>query len=227
MFEVQWQQFWKVLQLASPALPVGAYSYSEGLETLRETDRLNTAEDLYHWLDLELRYGSIATEGAVLVRAFQAVQNQDLQALVHWNQWWSAWRETEELRNQSWQMGRSLSRLGLSLEPQLSVYFQACGEPCNFVIAFGTIAAQWELPLPSVVAAYLYSWLCNQVNAGVRLIPLGQTAGQQMLLDLHSSLDFATHKALTQQEQDFGSWSHGLAIVSSQHEQLYSRLFQS
>ena len=101
-------QLWKLLQLASPSLPVGAYSYSEGLEVLREQDRLNTAQDLQHWFEMELHYGSIATEGTVLVRAYQAVQSQNLETLRYWNQWWSAWRDTEELRSQSWQMGRSL-----------------------------------------------------------------------------------------------------------------------
>ncbi|MFZ9738569.1 MAG: urease accessory protein UreF [Prochlorotrichaceae cyanobacterium] len=227
MVDFEREQFWKLLQLASPALPVGAYSYSEGLETLREQEQLNTAQDLQNWLEQELRYGSIATEGAVLVQAFQAVQQDDGQKLCYWNQWWSAWRETEELRNQSWQMGRSLSRLGMALEPGLVSYFQVCGDPCNFVIAFATIAAVWQLSLPAVVAAYLYSWLSNQVNAGIRLIPLGQTAGQQVLLNLHPSLEYASHQALTQPESEWAGWSHGLGMVSSQHEHLYTRLFQS
>jgi urease accessory protein len=222
-----WDQLWKLLQLASPSLPVGAYSYSEGLEVLRENDRLNTAQDLQEWFEMELRYGSIATEGTVLVRAFQAVQNQDLETLRYWNQWWSAWRETEELRNQSWQMGRSLCRLGGALEPELLPYFQASGEVCNFVIAFATIAAYWQLPLSSVVSAYLYSWLSNGINAGVRLIPLGQTLAQQILLALHPSLDHATQKALTQADHELGGWSHGMGMISSHHEYLYTRLFQS
>lgn len=221
------EQLWKLLQLASPSLPVGAYSYSEGLEVLREQNRLNTAQELRHWFEMELRYGSIATEGAVLVRAYQGVQSQDLQTLRHWNQWWSAWRDTEELRNQSWQMGRSLVRLGGALDPNLVPYFQACGEVCNFVIAFATIAAVWNLPLPSVVSAYLYSWLSNGINAGVRLIPLGQTIGQQILLGLHPCLEYATHKALTQPDHELGGWSHGVGMISSQHEYLYTRLFQS
>ncbi|MGA0197971.1 MAG: urease accessory protein UreF, partial [Prochlorotrichaceae cyanobacterium] len=81
MVDFEREQFWRLLQLASPALPVGAYSYSEGLETLREQEQLNTAQDLQNWLEQELRYGSIATEGAVLVQAFQAVQQDDGQKL--------------------------------------------------------------------------------------------------------------------------------------------------
>ena len=218
---------WQLLQLSSPALPVGAYSYSEGLEVLAERGLLRSSEDLYHWLELELCYGSIPVEGAVLVRAYRAMQQQDSNGLQYWNQWWSALRETEELRQQSWQMGRSLVRLGRSLDPRLEPWLSVAGEPCNFVIAFGTIAAYWKLPLEAIVAAYLYSWLTNLVNAGVKLIPLGQTAGQQMLLTLQPALRQATTYALTQEDEQLGGWSHGLAIVSTQHETLYTRLFQS
>ena len=220
-------QLWKILQLASPALPVGAYSYSEGLEVLADQGTLKTAEDLQTWLTLELSYGSIAVEGAVFVRSYQAMQNQDLTGLRYWNEWWSALRETQELRQQSWQMGRSLVRLGMAWEPSLQPWFEAAGDPCNFVTAFATIAAHWNLPLEAIVGAYLHSWLTNLVNAGVKLIPLGQTAGQQMLLHLQPALAQATHYALSQEDDQLGGWSHGLAIVSSQHETLYTRLFQS
>lgn len=104
-----------LLQLASPALPVGAYSYSEGLETLVNTGTIGNEQSLKHWLEQELRYGAIRLEAAVMVRAYQSAQLDDTQALGYWNNWLSALRETEELRQQSWQMGRSLIRLLLQL----------------------------------------------------------------------------------------------------------------
>ena len=110
----------KLLQLASPALPVGAYSYSEGIETLVENGAIASSQSLKHWLVQELNYGAIRIEAAVMVRAYQVAALADVAALVYWNQWLSAARETEELRQQSWQMGRSLLRLLLELQPQLT-----------------------------------------------------------------------------------------------------------
>ena len=217
----------KLLQLASPNLPVGAYSYSEGLETLVQAGHITNADQLQHWLRQELSYGSFNVEGAVLMRAYQAVQQENPQQLIHWNRWWSALRDTEELRLQSWQMGRSLQRLALQVIPETQPWFEAVGNPCNFVIAFGTIAAHWQLPLGDVVYSYGYAWLSNLITAGVKLIPLGQTAGQRLLLTLDPILLDSTHRALTWEDDELGAWSGGSAWASSTHETLYTRLFQS
>lgn len=107
-----------LLQLASPALPVGAFSYSEGLETLVDQGTINDKQGLQHWLTQELRYGAIRIEAAVMVRAERAMQLEDKSALIYWNHWLSAARETAELRSSSWQMGRSLIKLLLEVEPQ-------------------------------------------------------------------------------------------------------------
>ncbi|PSB06716.1 urease accessory protein UreF, partial [filamentous cyanobacterium CCP2] len=100
-----------LLQLVSPALPVGAYSYSEGLETLVQANKITNLSTLEDWLAQELRYGAIRLEAAVLLRIYDAAHSNQLDRLSYWNQWLSAFRETEELREQSWQMGRSLVRL--------------------------------------------------------------------------------------------------------------------
>jgi urease accessory protein len=233
-------QLLKLLQLGSPALPVGAYSYSEGLETLQTQGQLENAEDLRSWLTLELRYGSIAMEVAVFVWVYHAVQRQDYPTLQDWNQRWSALRETEELRHQSHQMGRSLVRLGIGLDPTLAPIFQACGEgrkegrkveeqgqDCNFVIAFSVICAHWHLPLRAAVTVYLQSWVYNLMTAGVRLIPLGQTTGQQLLQDLALTMTQTVDRVLDTPEDALGGWSFGVAMASSHHENLYTRLFQS
>jgi urease accessory protein len=106
-----------LLQLASPALPVGAYSYSEGIETLVHQGQISHADALAQWLTEELERGAIRLEAAVMMRAYRAWQQQDSASLVTWNDWLSAVRDGEELRNQSWQMGRSLLRLVGDLEP--------------------------------------------------------------------------------------------------------------
>jgi urease accessory protein len=138
----------RLMQLASPTLPVGAYSYSEGLEMLVARGQIASARDLDDWLIAELNYGSVRIDGALLLRAYQAIVGRDFEQLRYWNAWLSAARESEELRSQSLQMGRSLLKLAVDLawvtEEQLPlVQFQT--EGCHFAIAFGAVAAVWEL----------------------------------------------------------------------------------
>ncbi len=219
----------RLLQLASPALPVGAYSYSEGIEALVESGRIDSQLALEHWLVQELYYGAVRLEAAIVVRAYNAVHADDPDQLNYWNQWLSAARETEELRLQSLQMGRSLMRLFLdlqpdTLEPQLIAPLQ---DGCHFAIAFGLAAAHWQIDLRSSVLGYLHSWATNLINAGIKLIPLGQTAGQQLLWNLQPTLEHAMEEVLTLQDDDLSSCGWGLALASMTHETQYSRLFRS
>lgn len=216
-----------ILQLASPALPVGAYSYSEGLETLIDSGIIANEQDLKHWLEQELRYGAIRLEAAVMVRAYNAAKISDTEALSYWNNWLSAARETEELRSSSWQMGRSLIRLLLQLQPQLAQNANAVGNPCNYAIAFGMAAVGWEIELTAAILGYLHSWATNLITAGVKLIPLGQTAGQQLLLQLQTNISSATSEILVLEDDDLSSCGWGLSLASMSHEIQYTRLFQS
>jgi urease accessory protein len=216
-----------LLQLANPTLPVGAYSYSEGLETLVQAGTVIDQQSLHHWLAQELQYGAIRLEAIALVKAYQSLQSGDLASLQSWNQWLSAFRETEELREQSWQMGRSLTRLLSHIQPELQPQIEACGQPCNFAIAFALAASHWQIDAQTAVLGYLHSWLSNLVNAGVRLIPLGQTPGQQLLLHLYPQLQQTAESVLQAGEDEIWNCGWGLAIASMAHETLYSRLFRS
>lgn len=219
--------FLYLLQLASPALPVGAFSYSEGLETLVQQGIVVDEAGLHHWLEQELNYGAIRVEAAILARAYTAMQTAHLDQLADWNHWLSAFRETEELRLQSWQMGRSLVRLLHTLEPTLRPQLEVCGETCNFAIAFAIAAAHWQIAPHQAIAGYLHSWATNLINAGVKLIPLGQTQGQRLLTQLYPPLEAVATEVLTMPDEALGSCGWGLAIASMSHETLYSRLFRS
>ena len=216
-----------LLQLASPALPVGSYSYSEGLENLVDQGVINNQNSLGHWIKQELRYGAIRLEAAVMVRAYYSVTNNNLAALRGWNAWASAAKETTELRSQSWQMGNSLMRLLLDLQPQIQPVASAVGTPCNYAITFGIAAAYWQIDLTNAVLGYLYSWASNIINAGVKLIPIGQTAGQQLLLELNSQVYVSTEEILLLEDNNLNSCSWGLALASMAHETQYTRLFRS
>lgn len=214
-----------LLQLVSPALPVGAYTYSEGLETLVQSQQILTAAQLETWLRQELTYGAIRVESAILDWAYRAAIAADHSQLEHWNQWLSALRETEEIREQSWQMGRSLLRLLQQLQPETAWFWgnRPADQPINFAIVFAVAAAGWQIDRATARLGYLQSWAANLVNAGVRLVPLGQTQGQQILLNLQASLEHASQSDPANLE--CCSW--GASIASMNHEMLYSRLFRS
>jgi urease accessory protein len=219
----------RLLQLASPSLPVGAYSYSEGIEALVETGKIQSQQTLEHWLVQELRYGAIRLEAAVMVRAYRAAQAVDWERLNRWNHWLSAARETEELRSQSFQMGRSLLHLFLELQTSVGALDVKSlqQEECHFAIVFGMVAADWQIDLQSATLGYLHSWSANLVSAGVKLIPLGQTAGQQLLWNLQPIFGQASEEILLLQDEDLSSCGWGLALASMAHETQYSRLFRS
>jgi urease accessory protein len=216
-----------LLQLANSALPVGAYSYSEGLETLTATGTIDSRQSLERWLLSELRDGAIRLEAAVMVRGLRAAGSEDRSALAYWNAWATATRETEELRQQSWQMGSALSRLLVALVPQLQVPVSACGSPCNFSLAFGIAAAHWQIDEFAAILGYLHSWASNLISAGVKLIPLGQTAGQKLLLNLHPTLINAAREIVSLEDDDLCGTYWGLSLASMNHETLYARLFRS
>lgn len=216
-----------LLQLASPALPVGAYSYSEGLEALIDKGVIDNQASLCSWIEQELCYGTIRMEAAVMLRAAQSFSSSDLAALSAWNAWLSAARETEELRQQSWQMGQSLLRLLTDLQPELKSVASAVDHPCNYAVAFGIAAAHWQIDAETVVIGYLHSWASNLIGAGVKLIPLGQTSGQRLLLGLRDLLIQVTQEVVALDDNDLSSCGWGLALASMAHETQYTRLFRS
>ncbi len=222
----------ELLQLSSPALPLGAYSYSEGLETLVEQRIIDDDNSLESWLILELTQGAIRLESALMLRAYRCMLHQDLTGLNYWNDWLSAARETSELREQSWQMGGSLIRLLLELEsvreiPDLKACIDAVGKPCNYGVAFGMAAACWQIDEHHTILGYLHSWATNLITAGIKLIPIGQTSGQKLLVKLQPTILNSTEKIMRIPDDNLVSCNWGLGLASMAHETQYSRLFRS
>jgi urease accessory protein len=218
-----------LLQLTSPALPVGAYSYSEGLESLVECGWITSANGLDELLRESLATGSVAVEAAILLRAHRAWVAQDLTQLAYWNDWLSANRETMELQHQNWQMGRSLLKLLQDLydRQHWAEIQMAIGAECNLAIAFAIAAGLGSIDEKTAVLGYLHSWASNLVSAGVKLIPLGQTAGQRLVLNLGEPIVATGDRISILPDEQLFSCSWGLSLASMQHETQYSRLFRS
>jgi urease accessory protein len=215
-----------LLQLASPVIPIGAYSYSEGLENLVETGIITNQQELKNWSINELNYGSITIETAIMLRAYNSIINQKLDNLEYWNNWITAARETSELREQSWQMGTSLLKLLLDLDLPTDIT-NYLASPCNYAIAFGLGAAYWRLTSIDATLAYLHSWCTNLITAGVKLIPLGQTQGQQILKELHQTITLNAERILSLQDEELFTCNWGLSLASMAHQTQYTRLFRS
>jgi len=235
-------QLLRLLQLTSPALPVGAYSYSEGIEYLCSNGTIQTEANLCDWLKREMNFGFITNEAAIALRAHQAVMSNDLNALSYWNNWLSATRETEEVRLASWQMGQSLMKLWWQLpnsqDDQLSIRTaisellptakeNAQGKGCNFAIAFGIVAASLGIDASNTTVGYIYSWLSNLVSAAVRSVPFGQTTGQQVIFRLSPDILRSSQLALKRLDSELEWCGWGASLACANHETQYSRLFRS
>jgi urease accessory protein len=232
-------QLLRLLQLTSPALPVGAYSYSEGIEYLCSFGTIQTESDLCNWLKRELSFGFITTEAAIALRAYQAIMTSDISTLIYWNNWLSATRETEEVRLASWQMGQSLMKLWYQLpdcqssnkllisEVLPKAKDNSEGQGCNYAIAFGIVAASLAIDPSNTVAGYIYGWLSNLVSAAVRVVPFGQTTGQQILFGLSTDILQSSQSALQRLDNELEWCGWGVSLACANHETQYSRLFRS
>ncbi|MEY2342634.1 urease accessory protein UreF [Acidithiobacillus sp. IBUN Pt1247-S3] len=215
----------RLLQLGSANLPVGAFSYSEGLETLVQQGHLQAAPDLRSWLEQHLHCGPIRVEAAILHRLLHAAMQKQANSLEYWDAWLAASRESEELALQNRHMARALWRLLRELAGPDALPVQYA--PSQYASVFALFAVVAELPIVEAIFTYMHSWLANLIVAGVRLMPLGQSAGQTVLWELQDSIEQVVEFATSARDEDLFAWNSGLAIASMQHESLYSRLYRS
>ncbi len=219
----------RLLQLASPALPVGAYSYSQGLEWAAEDGTVRDERSAGAWIAEVLRLGVGSFEAPLLAQAMAAALGQDWMRVAELNVRFIASRESSELRSETVQMGHSLRVLLDALEDVPQAAREALGamqEP-SFPVVWGCVAAAWKIPRREALTAYLWAWAENQVMAAVKIVPLGQTAGQRLLLELGKVVEQAAGAALELEEADWSNFAPGFALASCKHETQYTRLFRS
>ena len=219
----------QLMQLASPALPVGGFSYSEGLEAAVEAGLVRDEAQAGDWLVQQLQLSLERADLPVLAQALPAWRQGDLPRIQALNDWVACTRESAELRQQTQQMGRSLAEwLKNRAAPDPRVAQLAALRPApTWPVAFALAAASSGAPLREVLLCFGFGWAENMVQAAMRSVPLGQSAAQRMLARLIDALPDAVQRASALGDDQRQAFTPMLAILSAQHETQYSRLFRS
>lgn len=219
----------ELMRLASPALPVGGFSYSEGLEAAVEHGMVTDEAGAREWLADQLHIVLARSELPVVALAFSAWRRGDLARAAELNDWVTRTRESRELAQQSQQMGRSLiewMRQRANAPPALAVAAELQPAP-TWPVAFALAAAHSGAPLREALIAFGVGWVENQVAAAIKAVPLGQSAGQRLLDALNPQLASLADAAIALPDSARQAFAPMLAIVSARHEAQYSRLFRS
>jgi urease accessory protein len=218
-----------LLQLASPSLPIGAYSYSQGLEAALESGQVSNETSARDWIVQALHQVIARFEGPVLWRLMQAFEASDADKVAAWTERFLAARDTAEFRAETVQMGYSLGKLVAELKlprPELLSMLQAQPEvPLPTAMAYAAVAL--AVPHDAALLGMLFSWAENQVLVCVKSVPLGQVAGQRLLLSLRPEIEAAAITAQSLRDEDLSNWAPGLSLLSMRHEVQYSRLYRS
>lgn len=218
----------QLIWLASPALPVGGFSYSEGLEALIERAPAATESIAGDWLSNQLHLILARGDLPVVASSIEAWRQGDLKRAEALNDWVLQTRETAEFRAQTEQMGRSLVEWLRNDEATDRAHLDACAAlPPSYPVAFALAVSATSAGLRDCLLAYAFGWAENMVQAAIKSAPFGQTTGQRLLARLSREIPDAVEAALALGDDERQAFSPMLAIRSSQHEVQYSRLFRS
>lgn len=218
-----------LLQLTSPSLPIGAYSYSQGLEAAIEVGAVTTEDQAHRWIIDTLHHVLARFDAPVFWRLLRAFDERDGDAVALWNTRFLAARDTAEFRAETVQMGYSLNKLVSDLhlgDAALLGLMQSQAE-VSLPAALACAAVALNVPHDAALLGMLFSWAENQVLVCVKSVPLGQVAGQRLLLSLQPDIEAAANLARELTDDALSNWSPGLSLLSMQHEVQYSRLYRS
>jgi urease accessory protein len=216
----------RLLQLCSPALPIGAYAYSQGLEPAVQAGWVNDEASAGAWILGLLEHALPCLELPLLFRVMMAWRDGDDDALARWNELLFASRASAELRAEDQRLGSALARLLVSLDLPEAAPFVADPHATHLTL-FALAADRWRIAPAEAAAGYLFSWAENQVGAATRLVPLGQTAAQRILSRATTLVPAAVARAQALADDDLGFAAPAHAIAAALHETQYSRIFRS
>ena len=217
-----------LMQLASPALPVGGFSYSEGLEAAVEHGLVHDEASAQTWLIDQLLLVQARSDLAVLAQAMAAWTQPDVPRLQQLNDWLLQTRETHEMRLQTEQMGRSLvDWLRNQAQADAARLAICAGLPPTWPVAFALALHTHQAPVRDGLLASAFGWAENMVQAALKSVPLGQRSGQRILAALSAAIPEAVSHAMGLSDDTRQAFAPRLAILSARHETQYSRLFRS
>jgi len=214
----------RLFQLVSPALPVGGFSFSHGLEYAVEAGWVKTEEEVSQWVATVMRESLGRVDLPILFRAINALQQNDVTTFSYWNDYCLANRESAEFYLADTEMGKALLRLLKQLHPADNHLIDG---DVSFVLAFAVAAQRWGITQDDAMAGFLWSWLENQVTAATKIVPFGQSVAQRMLWQLSEAVNPILLKATKLRDQQLGGGLPRLAIASALHETQYTRLYRS
>ena len=214
-------------QLASPTLPVGGYTYSEGLETLVQQERLQDVTSLECWLRAELNSGAIRVDVATIHRCLMALRAGDWEAAEEHDRWLLAQRGCGAMRQQQRQMGRSMLVLLRQLTADYGCPLADWPDEAGLALVWSLAGERFQLPVVPLLEAFLWSWSANLISAAVRLVPLAARDGQQLQLRLQEPIARLAAAAPALDPQALWPETLGPSMAQLGHDGLYSRLFRS
>jgi urease accessory protein len=214
------------MQLSSSSLPVGSFTWSQGLEWATEAGWVTTAAEFERWQIQQMEQSFFCTDLPLFIRLYRACEHHDLAAAKRWTAYLLACRETRELREEERNRGAAFTRLIKSWEPDcpqawlpLFMQSQLCG--------MAWLGVRWEIPPRELILSLGYSWIESAVMAGVKLVPFGQQAAQLLIITLSERFAAGFEQALQRNDDELGAATPLSAIASARHETQYSRLFRS
>ncbi len=220
-----------LLHISSPALPVGAFAYSQGLEYALDHGWCSNRDDVESWIQDNLQYGLGQLDLPMFVRLYTAWSHKDKEQVRYWNQSVLAFRETKELYLEDIQVGSAYAQwhLGQCEEGKQETrqqYLDYVDKPT--VVTMSTLAAVLShIDLNTALLGFAWSWCENQIACASKAMPMGQTDGQKILQGLIPKIVLVCEEAKRIKDDEIGTGLMGLAVASSLHEQQYSRLFRS
>lgn len=223
-------QLLRLLHLASPALPIGSFHFSQGLEYAVEVGWVRDEATARDWIG-GVAEGSLATlDLPVLHRLLTAWRQNDVVSVIRWNAFLLASRETAELRAEDRHLGGALLRVLAEFELSTELFgSDASKHPVGVAhaTAFGFACARWNIDARAAVETFAWAWLENQVLSAVKLVPLGQSAGQRIIHTVVTPLAALCERSGDFQDSDIGISTAMVAVASGRHETQYTRLFRS
>ena len=216
----------KLMRLTSPSLPIGGYSYSQGLEFAVSSGWVHDVSTTLDWIQGLLTHSLTNLDLPIFARLYASWERNNIEEVNFWSNFLIASRDSFELQEEDRQMGKALARLLVDLDLDEAKPFLSATYGC-FLTLYSLAATRWNISLNDAANGFLWMWAENKVLCAMKLIPLGQTDGQKILSASIETIPQVIDHGLALADEDIGYTAPGQGIASALHETQYTRLFRS